>query len=131
MRNPNMEVHMIIAKIGRNLVEVEVIEQVESGYRVRSRKSGKEFTVAKLEPEAPKHLSLLEAAIQVLQAQPEGTALNARELVELAAQSGLWASNGAKTPEQTLYSAIFREIAAKERPRIVRSPQRGKFELTQ
>ena len=52
-----------IAKVGRNRVEVEVIAQTESGYRVRSRKSGREFTVAKLEPET-KRLSLLEAAVQ-------------------------------------------------------------------
>lgn len=117
------------AKIGRNLVEVEVITQTESGYRVRSRKSGKEFLVAKLEPAPAKRLSLLEAAIHALQAQPVGTALNTRELVELAAQSGRWTDNGAKTPEQTLYSAIFREIATKEHPRIIRSAQRGKFEL--
>lgn len=131
MRNPNMEVHMQVATVtvGRNAVEVEIIGKTESGYRVRSRKSGKEFTVAKLEPQAPKRLSLLEAAIQALQAQPAGTALNTRELVELATASDLWANNGAKTPEQTLYSAIFREIAAKGRPRIIRSTQRGKFEL--
>ena len=90
-----------IAKVGRNRVEVEVIEQTESGYRVRSLKSGREFTVAKLEP-AAKRLPLLEAAIQALRAQPPGTALNTRELVELAVTDGLWANNGAKTPEQTL-----------------------------
>lgn len=99
-----------------------------SGYQVRSLKSGREFTVAKLEA-IEKRLSLLEAAIQALQAQPPGTALNTRELVELATASGLWANNGAKTPEQTLYSAIFREIATKERPRIIRSAERGRFEL--
>ena len=118
-----------IAKVGRNRVEVEVIESTESGYRVRSLKSGKEFTVAKLEP-AIKRLSLLEAAIRALQAQPPGTALSARELLELATVSGLWANNGAKTPEQTLYSAIFREIATKENTRFHKSESRkGSFEL--
>ncbi|WP_206213375.1 HTH domain-containing protein [Victivallis lenta] len=117
-----------IVKVGRNRVEVEVIAQTESGYQVRSLKSGREFTIAKLEAPAQR-LALLEAAIRALQAQPPGTALNTRELVELATASGLWANNGAKTPEQTLYSAIFREIATKERPRIIRSAERGKFEL--
>lgn len=118
-----------IAKVGRNRVEVEVIESTESGYRVKSLKSGREFTVAKLEPVA-KRLSLLEAAIQALRSQPAGTAHNARELLELATASGLWANNGAKTPEQTLYSAIFREIATKENPRFRKSETRkGSFEL--
>lgn len=117
-----------IVKVGRNRVEVEVIAQTESGYQVRSLKSGREFTIAKLEAPAQR-LALLEEAIRALQAQPPGTALNTRELVELATASGLWANNGAKTPEQTLYSAIFREIATKERLRIIRSAERGKFEL--
>ena len=117
-----------IVKVGRNRVEVEVIAQTESGYQVRSLKSGREFTIAKLEAPAQR-LALLEEAIRALQAQPPGTALNTRELVELATASGLWANNGAKTPEQTLYFAIFREIATKERPRIIRSAERGKFEL--
>lgn len=65
---------------------------------------------------------------------PENTvkvfdAAEPRELVELATASGMWANNGAKTPKQTLYSAIFREIATKERPRIIHSAERGKFEL--
>ena len=131
MRNPNMEVQMqkAIAKVGRNRVEVEVIESTESGYRVKSSKSGKEFTVAKLEP-AIKRLSLLEAAIRALRSQPAGTALNTRELVELAVTDGLWANNGAKTPEQTLYSAIFREITAKKHPRFRKSEERrGAFQF--
>lgn len=118
-----------IAKVGRNRVEVEVIEQTQFGYQVRSLKSGREFTASKLEALPQKPLSLLEAAIRALRAQPPGTTLNTRELIELATASGLWASNGAKTPEQTLYSAIFREIATKERPQIIRSTERGKFEL--
>ena len=118
-----------IAKVGRNRVEVEVVAQTESGYRVRSRKSGREFTVAKLEPEA-KRLSLLEAAVQALRSQPLGTALNTRELIDLANASGLWEPTAAKTPEQSLYSAIFREINSKENPRFRKSEKRkGAFEL--
>ncbi len=76
-----------------------------------------------------KHLSLMEAAIRVLQSQPDGSAFNTRELVAMATEQGLWTPTGARTPEQTLYCAIFREIATKEQPRIVKAEQKGKFRL--
>ena len=147
---------MAIAKVGRNAIEVEVIALEDGGaYRVRNR-NGKEFTARRLEPmpdgvavepaqqiiipptasnepektETPeKHLSLMEAAIRVLQSQPDGSAFNTRELVAMATKLGLWTPTGAKTPEQTLYGAIFREIATKEHPRIVKAEQKGKFRL--
>lgn len=68
-----------------------------------------------------------DAAVTALQGEPAGTALNTRELVALAVEKGLWQPSGAKTPEQTLYSAIFRENATKEHPRIVKSDKKGKF----
>ena len=74
-----------------------------------------------------KKLSLIDAVVTALQSEPVGTALNTRELVALAVEKGLWQPSGAKTPEQTLYSAIFRENATKEQPRIVKSDKKGKF----
>ena len=74
-----------------------------------------------------KKLSLIDAVVTALQGEPAGTALNTRELVALAVEKGLWQPSGAKTPEQTLYSAIFRENATKENPRIVKSDKKGKF----
>lgn len=74
-----------------------------------------------------KKLSLLEAAIEVLKHGREP--MNARELVKAAAESGLWTPTDCKTPEQTLYGSIFREIATKEFPRIRKSAQKGKFEF--
>jgi len=70
--------------------------------------------------------SLFEAAVEVLK-QSENP-LNTKDIVAKAIELGLWESTNAKTPEQTLYSAIFREIATKERPRIVKSEQKGKFQ---
>lgn len=34
-----------------------------------------------------------------------------------------------KTPEQTLYGSIFREINTKDHPRIVKSEAKGKFRI--
>ena len=73
-----------------------------------------------------KKLSLLDAAAKVLETEAP---LNAKELVAKAIAAGLWIPTAAKTPEQSLYSAIFREIASKEVPRIVKAEVRGKFKL--
>ena len=149
MANENIEVGTrAIAKVGRNEISVEVIA-VENGSFLVRNDAGREFHVAHLivptmpseseEDDAPnpapecavnlpeKKLSLLDAVVTALQGEPAGTALNTRELVALAVEKGLWQPSGAKTPEQTLYSAIFRENATKENPRIVKSDKKGKF----
>ena len=74
-----------------------------------------------------KKLSLLNAALLVL--KRSRTPLNTKEILAQVIEEGLWSPNGAKTPEQNLYSAIFREIASKEVPRIVKAEVRGKFKL--
>ena len=121
-----------IARVGRNAIEVEVIAQADDGaYRVRN-KAGKEFTARRIEAipmtEMPvKPLSLMNAAVEVLRQSEQP--LNTREIVAQAVASRLWTPTGARTPEQTLYGAIFREIATKEQPRIVKAEQKGKFRL--
>ena len=74
-----------------------------------------------------KPLSLMNAAVEVLRRSEQP--LNTREIVAQAIAAGLWTPTGAKTPEQTLYGAIFREMATKEQPRIVKAEQKGKFRL--
>lgn len=139
MANENITVGtMAIARVGRNAIGVEVIAEADGGaYLVRNR-AGKEFKARRLEPmpvpvetSPVKRLSLMEAAIRVLKAQPEGTALNTGELVAMAMSQGLWTLSGAKTPQQTLYGSFFREIATKEHPRIRKSGSKGKFELAE
>ena len=78
-------------------------------------------------PAPAKKLSLLDAAAKVLETEAP---LNAKELVAKAVAAGLWIPTAAKTPEQSLYSAIFREITGKENPRFKRSSvKKGSFEL--
>ncbi len=75
-----------------------------------------------------KKLSLLNAAVKVL--EESNTPLNTKEIIAKVVESGLWTPNGAKTPEQSLYSALFREIKEKETPRIRKSTTRkGAFEF--
>ena len=75
-----------------------------------------------------KKLSLLNAALQVL--KRSRTPLNTKEILAQVIEEGLWSPNGAKTPEQNLYSAFFREIKEKETPRVRKSAaRRGAFEF--
>ena len=75
-----------------------------------------------------KKLSLLNAALQVL--KRSRTPLNTKEILAQVVEEGLWSPNGAKTPEQSLYSAFFREIKEKETPRVRKSAvRRGALEF--
>ena len=75
-----------------------------------------------------KKLSLLNAALLVL--KRSRTPLNTKEVLAQVIEEGLWSPNGAKTPEQSLYSAFFREIKEKETPRVRKSAaRRGAFEF--
>lgn len=77
-------------------------------------------------PKKEKKLSLMDAAVEVL--KQSGEPMNTREMVKAATDSGLWIPTDCKTPEQTLYGSIFREMKIKENPRIVKSAVKGKFE---
>ena len=77
-------------------------------------------------PKKEKKLSLMDAAVEVL--KQSGEPMNTREMVKAATDSGLWIPTDCKTPEQTLYGSIFREMKIKENPRIVKSSVKGKFE---
>ena len=75
-----------------------------------------------------KKLSLLNAALLVL--KRSRTPLNTKEILAQVIEEGLWRPNGAQTPEQSLYSAFFREIKEKETPRVRKSAaRRGAFEF--
>ena len=74
-----------------------------------------------------KRLSLLNAAVIVL--NDTKADMNTRELIEAIVERQLWTPTDCKTPEQTLYGSIFREIATKEHPRIVKSEIKGKFRI--
>lgn len=77
-------------------------------------------------PRKEKKLSLMDAAVEVL--KQSGEPMNTREMVKAATDSGLWIPTDCKTPEQTLYGSIFREMKIKENPRIIKSAVKGKFE---
>lgn len=73
-----------------------------------------------------KKLSLLAAAIEVLKGSEEP--LNCKQMIELAKEKRLWSPTAGKTPEQTLYSAIVREISVKgDAARFKKTPLRGHY----
>lgn len=79
------------------------------------------------ESKPARKLSLLEAAysVMLLEKRP----MNTREMVRLATEKGLWTPTACKTPEQSLYGAIFLEMKNRKAPRFKKSEKRGAFEL--
>ena len=144
-------------KVGRNLVEVRVKAKTDTGWTVTTRtgrtlnvrsleaapgaavgiapaatpKASKPAKAsAKATPKSvaaipKKGLSLLNAAATVL--ERSGEAMPVRAMIEEAKSSGLWTPGGGKTPEQTLYSAIIREIKDKGGASRFRKDGRGRF----
>ena len=144
-------------KVGRNLVEVRVKAKTDTGWTVTTRtgrtlnvrsleaapgaavgiapaatpKASKPAKAsAKATPKSvaaipKKGLSLLNAAATVL--ERSGEAMPVRAMIEEAKASGLWTPTGGKTPEQTLYSAIIREIKDKGGASRFRKDGRGRF----
>ncbi len=76
-----------------------------------------------------RRMSLLNAAVEVLKAVGPDHPMNAKEILEAILDRHLWTPTDCKTPEQTLYGSIFREISTKENPRIVKSDVKGKFRI--
>ena len=134
-------------KVGRNEAKVKILTPMAGGnaFMVKSLSSGKEFIVpgnrlnvptVSIRPVAAapapaiattKKMSLMDAAVAVL--KDSGEPMNTREMVKAAAEKGYWTPTVCKTPEQTLYGSIFREIKTKAQPRIVKSDINGKFKL--
>ena len=78
-----------------------------------------------------KRMSLLSAAVEVLKAAGPEHPMNCKEILEAILERHLWTPTECKTPEQTLYGSIFREINAKEHPRIMKSDVKGKFVIAE
>ena len=116
------ECMMPSARIKVPTVSIEPVEEPET-IENEAPNPAPECTTA---PRKEKKLSLMDAAVEVL--KQSGEPMNTREMVKAATDSGLWIPTDCKTPEQTLYGSIFREMKIKENPRIVKSSVKGKFE---
>ena len=74
-----------------------------------------------------KPLSLINAAAIVLQACDRP--LSCKEILTKAIDAGIWQPKAGKTPANTLYAAISREIKTKGDVSRFRKAERGKFAL--
>ena len=81
-------------------------------------------------PTTPKEkkVSLLSAAAIVLASTKEP--MRAPQILEAITKRGLWSSPKGKTPEQSLYAAIIREIAAKGSQSRFKKHDKGVFVAT-
>ena len=102
-------------------VQTGTIEAVESEQVDESPMAETETAAA-----PAKRRSLIDAAAEIL--KESGEAMNTRDMVKQAIERGLWQPTACKTPEQSLYGAIFREIKVAEQPRFCKSAKKGAFE---
>jgi len=93
----------------------------------KSKKTAKTISekVATPKAAASEKMSGLDAAAKVL--AEAGKPMNAKTIVETALAKGYWSTKGA-TPWATLFSAMVREIAAKQDKSRFRKTARGMFE---
>ncbi|MFT3883657.1 MAG: HTH domain-containing protein [Gemmatales bacterium] len=83
-------------------------------------------TPATTDEPAPKKLSMIKAALQVL--QDRKVAMTCPELIDVMSTEGLWTSPGGKTPAATLYAAISWSIKDLGKASPFKKSERGKFE---
>jgi hypothetical protein len=76
-------------------------------------------------PKAPKRVSLVDAAAQIL--AESGATMKVTELYAAVETSGLWTPGAGKTPKATLAAAIIREIAQKGDGARFKKVDRGAF----
>ena len=79
-------------------------------------------------PKAEKPMSLIDAAAHLL-SLGSGNPMRCQDMVDLAAKRGLWTPRDGKTPANTLYAAILREIKTKGNASRFTKADRGKFAL--
>ena len=142
----------VLAKVGRNKVEVVVMGIADGRYKVGSLSTGRQFVTSNVEPmpaaaapgaapapaapatppaptEKPKRgggkTSLLDAAAKVLESA--SAPMGVREMFEEAKRRRLWTPGAGKTPLQTLYSSIYREIKVKGAESRFQKAERGRF----
>ena len=89
-----------------------------------NRKSRAHFEHLIQRAKPAKKLSRINAAVHVLAAAKEP--MNCMAIVEAMQAKGYWASPGGKTPSQTLYSSILRDIRKGRDARFVKA-DRGTF----
>ncbi len=96
-----------------------------AGKAARTTKATKGRTAS----QTAEKLSALQAAVRVL--AEAGRPMTCREMIDAMAAKGYWSSPAGKTPANTLYAAILRELQTKADQSRFRKVDRGRFDLTE
>ncbi|MGD9126055.1 MAG: winged helix-turn-helix domain-containing protein [Planctomycetia bacterium] len=122
---------MIIRDASRlTLSETSEPDYVEEASKAAKAKPATKRPPKKSPKTSGKKTSLLDVAAQVL--ETEDRPMGCHEIVEAAIEQNFWKPGSGKTPANTLYSSIIREIAKRgDDSRFQRSEERGKFELAE
>jgi len=140
----NRPVRIKSAQRLRNRVSVPGADDKPATSATRAKKPAKATKDAKAEPNrdtakrrakggkrdanGEKPMSLLDAAAHLL-SLGTGDPMRCQDIVDLAVERGLWQPGSGKTPANTLYASILREINTKgEGSRFIKA-ERGKFAL--
>ena len=103
----------------------------KTGAKQKATRKEAQKTKAVKAPKASKtagKLSALEAAVRAL--AEAGRPLTCREMINAMTARKYWSSPAGKTPANTLYAAILREIQTKADQARFRKVDRGRFDLT-
>lgn len=120
-----MTVKTLLTADGETLVAHEADEAVTPAPAKTKDAPAKAAPAPSTRAVPQKGLSLLNAAATVL--EQSAAPMSVKAMIEKAKESGLWTPSGGKTPEQTLYSAIIREIRDKGEASRFRKEGRGLF----
>ena len=99
--------------------------QAKSGAKQKAARKGARKTKV---PKTVEKLSALNAAVRVL--AETGRPMTCREMIDAMAAQKYWTSPAGKTPANTLYAAILREMEIKADQARFRKVDRGRFDLT-
>ena len=100
----------------------------KAGTKQKAARKGTQKTKAPKASKTAGKLSALEAAVRVL--ADAGRPLTCREMIDAMAAQKYWTSPAGKTPANTLYASILREIETKADQARFRKIDRGRFDLT-
>ena len=92
--------------------------------RATATKKGSKLKVSK--PNRDGAMSALDAAARVL--KENGAAMNCKQMIEAMLAKKYWKTSG-KTPANTLYSAVLREITTKGKESRFKKSDRGNFTI--
>ena len=113
------------AKAKRRIVTKE---EYEAEARAEATAAGQPVAEGRRHAGGAKPMSLLDAAAHLL-SLGAGDPMRCKDIVDLAVARGLWTPRDGKTPANTLYAAISREIKLKGDASRFAKAERGKFAL--